>query len=171
MKIEQADVMETAHKVHKKLSKNGGFLTTEAGGRVNTMTVSWWNIGFMWTRPVLTVMVRRSRYTFELIDTAREFTLSIPDPDLPAALSFAGSRSGREGDKLMALGIPARPGQVTQVPVLDIPGWHYECRIMNKCAMEPGGISPELEKYYTDGDYHTFYFGEIAACYRMTEQG
>ena len=169
MRIENVDYMEAAASASPKYTKNGGFLTTAGEGRVNTMTVSWWNIGYMWVRPVLTVMVRTSRFSFGLIEKADEFTLTIPDPDLPDQLAAAGSISGRDGDKLAALGLTTMPGRETQVPVLSVPGLHYECRIMLKTAMDTQRMSSEITKYYGSGDYHTFYYGEILASYRTKE--
>ena len=47
----------------------GAFLTVKSGDRVNTMTIGWGTIGFMWGKPIMTVMVRYSRHTHQLIKT------------------------------------------------------------------------------------------------------
>ena len=51
-------------------------------------------------------------------------------------------------------------------PVLDIPGYHYECRRLYKSALDPKLMDQALEELYPKKDYHTLYFGEIVACYQ-----
>ena len=53
----------------------------------------------------------------------------------------------------------------TESPVIDVPGVHYECRIVYKSAMDSAFLDPALEKLYPNKDYHTLYFGEILTCY------
>jgi hypothetical protein len=33
--------------------------------------------------------------------------------------------------------------------------------------MSPDLMHPDLAEIYPDADYHTFYFGEVLACYRL----
>jgi flavin reductase (DIM6/NTAB) family NADH-FMN oxidoreductase RutF len=54
----------------KQLPK-GAFLTVKDGDRLNTMTIGWGSIGWIWQKPILMVMVRYSRHTYELIDKAQ----------------------------------------------------------------------------------------------------
>ena len=42
----------------------GVFLTVKEGESVNTMTVGWGNVGYIWNKPVLMVPVRYSRHTY-----------------------------------------------------------------------------------------------------------
>ena len=164
--MKELDYMKAAAKVSRKFTRNGGFLTVQHGSTINTMTVSWWNIGYMWAMPVLTVMVRKSRYTFELLEQAGDFTLSIPAPDLPKKLAEAGRTTGRGTDKISNLGLNVRDARRTATPVLAIPGVHYECRIALKTAMDDTRMAENVAKKYSNDDYHTFYFGEILACYK-----
>jgi hypothetical protein len=46
-----------------------------------------------------------------------------------------------------------------------VPGIHLECLIRFKAAMDPRYLVDALENLYPAKDYHTLYFGEIAACY------
>ena len=56
----------------------GAFLTTQYGGENNVMTIGWGQIGIIWRKPVMTVLVRKSRYTKTLLDGSKEFTVSVP---------------------------------------------------------------------------------------------
>ncbi len=157
--------MEAAEKVTAKFTHNGGFLTVQTETQLNTMTISWWSVGFIWKRPVLTVAVRPTRHTFELIQKAQDFTVTIPVPDLPEALNVCGAISGRDQDKFNAAHLQTEAAQKTSSPVIAAPGIHYECRILLRSAMDHRQMASELDVFYPKKDYHTFFFGEILACY------
>ena len=147
--------------------KAGAFLTVRAGDRLNTMTIGWAAIGFCWRKSVFMVAVRDSRHTFGLIEKAVDYTVSVPDGDMKKAIMYCGTKSGRDGDKLAACGLATLAGQKVSSPVIDTPGIHFECRIIYKSAMDPSHLAADLAPLYPEKDYHTLYFGEIAACYRI----
>jgi flavin reductase (DIM6/NTAB) family NADH-FMN oxidoreductase RutF len=145
--------------------KKGAFLTVKAGDSMNTMTIGWGLIGFIWQRPVFMVAVRDSRHTFSIMEKAVDFTVSVPMGNMKDALAFCGSKSGRDLDKFKASNLIPVAAQKTVSPVLQLPGIHLECRILFKTPMDPTYLDPALEDLYPAKDYHTLYFGEIAACY------
>ncbi len=148
--------------------KKGAFLTVQTGDRINTMTIGWATVGHVWRKDVLMVAVRDSRFTFELIEKSSDFTVTIPVAGAAKeALAFCGTKSGRDHDKFAACSLKTRPGTSTESPIIDIPGVHYECKIIYKSAMNPRFLDSELEKLYPARDYHTLYFGEILACYQI----
>ena len=78
------------------LHKQGAFLTAKVDDKVNTMTISWGSVGFMWGKPVFMALIRPQRYTNEFIEKSNSFTVSIPfSSDLKQALGVCGSKSGR----------------------------------------------------------------------------
>jgi flavin reductase (DIM6/NTAB) family NADH-FMN oxidoreductase RutF len=86
--------------------QKGAFLTVKLEDKVNTMTIAWGSLGFMWNKPVFIAMVRYSRYTYELIDKAEDFTISLPlQGQLKKALGLCGSKSGRDIDKIKEFGL------------------------------------------------------------------
>ncbi|MDF2634837.1 MAG: flavin reductase domain protein FMN-binding protein [Pelosinus sp.] len=156
---------EYATKITELLSK-GAFLTTELDGKVNTMTIAWGSIGFMWGKPVFMAMVRPSRFTYEALEKSRQFTVSIPFKDMSTALGICGSKSGRNTDKLTAANLTTNPGQKLSTPVIANCGLHYECKVVYKQEMAPTLLDKGLQdKWYETGDYHTLFFGEILTTY------
>lgn len=148
------------------LIKKGAFLTVRAGEEVNTMTIGWATIGFIWQREVFMIAVRDSRYTFQLLEKTDNFTVSIPTGGTcKDALMFCGTKSGRDYDKFEQCGLGQKPAKHVASPVIDLPGIHYECRIVYKSAMDSTLLDKELKGLYPKKDYHTLYFGEILACY------
>lgn len=159
--IDYMTVAETAMKQIKK----GAFLTVKSGDMLNTMTIGWATIGFCWRQPVFMVAVRDSRHTFTLMEAATDFTVSVPSSNMQAAISFCGTRSGRDVNKFKALSLAIKEAQQTVSPVIDTPGIHFECRIVYKSAMDSAHLIRDYEALYPAKDYHTLFFGEILACY------
>lgn len=145
----------------------GAFLSVRDGERINTMTIGWGAVGFMWQRPVMIVMVRYSRYTYELIKNAREFSVSTPlDNEMKKSLAVAGTKSGRDIDKFISLQLTAQQGKSIESPVIGNCGLIYECRIVYRQPLIPEMLDEDIkEKFYGDEDYHVMYFGEIISCY------
>ena len=69
-------------------------------GKVNTMTASWGGFGVMWGKNVAVTVLRPQRYTKEFIDQTDSFTLSFYDDTFKKDLSYLGSVSGRDEDKI-----------------------------------------------------------------------
>ena len=154
--------------VMKQIPK-GAFLTVQAEREKNVMTIGWALFGFVWRRPTMMVAVRNTRFTYGIMERARFFTVSVPALPMEKEIDLCGTRSGRNLDKFQECKFATLPGEKTGAPVLDIPGFHYECALIYKTPMDPKFLAGELNALYPQKDYHTLYFGEILACYRNDE--
>lgn len=146
----------------------GAFLTTKSGNKINVMVIGWGSLGVMWRLPVFNVMVRQNRFTYELLEKSREFTVTVPYADMRETVEFCGTRSGRDTDKLTACGLKILKGQKIATPVLDVPGMHFECKVMYDRLMGAKNLDKALNELWYNkepNDYHVFYFGEILASY------
>jgi len=145
----------------------GLFLNVKTNNNFNTMTIGWANAGIIWGLPIFNVAVRKSRYTYNLIEKTDEFTVSIPFSNrFKKELAFCGSRSGRNYDKIKECGLNKIKAQSISTPVIGGCDLHYECKIKYKQAMDSMYLNKSInKKYYKDNDYHTFYYGEIVDCY------
>ena len=165
--MKRVDYMQVAERAMDQI-REGAFLTVQAGEALNTMTIGWATIGIVWSRPIMMVAVRLTRHTFTLIEKADDFTVSFPSGDMSEELTFCGTRSGRDYDKFKECNLPIAPGQRVTTPVLNVPGLHYENKIVYKAAMDPAFLRPEMDQaIYPARDYHTLYFGEIVDCYEI----
>ena len=80
-------------------------LTAGVRGDLNTMTISWGSLGELWNKPVVTVYVSSSRYTHEFMERNGRFTVAFfPEPYRPA-LTYLGTHSGRDSDKITESGL------------------------------------------------------------------
>ena len=151
---------------------SGILLTTKADGQVDTMTIGWGTIGVQWGKPIFIVFVRESRYTKQLLDKNGEFTVNVPLGQVDKnILQVCGTKSGRDMDKIGALGLTLEEGETVSVPAIKQLPLTLECKVIYKQDQEPSAIFPEYDaRYYAkgtrnEGDYHTAYYGEITAAY------
>jgi flavin reductase (DIM6/NTAB) family NADH-FMN oxidoreductase RutF len=152
--------------------KKGAFLTVQAGDNLNVMTIGWASIGIIWGRPMMTILVRKSRHTFRIIEKSSEFTVTVPLVDKSRELEFCGTQSGSHHDKVKECGLELFPSQKVHTPVINVPGIHFECGIVYKSAINPDNLVKEYRHLYPKLDYHTIYYGEIVNCYStMDEKG
>ena len=141
----------------------GAFLTTQYGGENNIMTIGWGQIGIIWRKPVMTVLVRKSRYTKTLLDGSKEFTVSVPlNCDKQKELAYCGTVSGKDENKFDTQKIKLLESEKINTPCLDMPGLHYECMVLYQTEIKLSELDEIVnDTWYKDGDTHTMYFAEI----------
>ena len=163
--MKNREYLEEAGRLMERIKK-GAFLTVKANNIVNTMTIGWATIGYIWKRQIFMVAVRNSRHTFTMLEKTDNFTVTIPSGDGHSkAVAYCGTKSGRDFDKFKEFNLLQKQAQCTESPIIDIPGVHYECRIVYRTAMDNVFLDIDLENMYPQKDYHTLYFGEILICY------
>jgi flavin reductase (DIM6/NTAB) family NADH-FMN oxidoreductase RutF len=164
--MKRVDYMAVAEKAMAQISK-GAFLTVKAGTQLNTMTIGWATFGIVWRKPIMMVAVRNSRHTFGIIEKAADFTASCPKDEMKDELAFCGTESGRTYDKFKECKLKTGTAQKTVSPIIQIPGIHFECKIVYKSPMDPAFLDAESLQLYPAKDFHTLYFGEIVDCYEI----
>jgi len=163
--MKDLNYMTIAEDAIKKIKK-GAFLTVKAGNALNTMTIGWATFGFIWQKPIMMVAVRSSRHTFGIIEAAADFTVTVPKGGMDKEIALCGSKSGRDMDKFKMGNLETSKGSKVVSPIIKTPGYHYECKIAYRSAMNPAYLDKNYDRsLYPQKDYHTLYFGEILACY------
>ena len=162
-------------------TKKGILLTTASGGKVNTMTIGWGTIGIEWGKPIFVAYVRVGRHTRQMLDASNEFTVNIPCGEVDnKILGFCGAKSGRDTDKVEALGLDLVDSSIINVPGIRQLPLTLECKVLcrhtQNIPMLPENI---LNRYYPKGvdssnpgsneDFHIAYYGEIVNAYLITE--
>ena len=148
--------------------KKGAFLMVNG----NPMTIGWAQFGIIWNRKTLSVYVRESRFTHQLLKDADTFTVSIPAVGtLSDALVFCGTRSGRDVDKMAFLHAERFPARFGGQDGFSGCRYHIECRILfrtdlDEHLLEDGAL---LSRFYASGNPHTMYIGEILGVTEETE--
>jgi flavin reductase (DIM6/NTAB) family NADH-FMN oxidoreductase RutF len=130
----------------------------------NAMTIAWGGLGIMWSKPVVQVVVRPTRYTFELMEQYPTFTVcAFPEPYRPA-LELLGTASGRTGNKILESGLTPIAATQVAAPAFAEAELILECRKVYWVDWAPEHfLDPTLDRNYPNKDYHRMYLGEIIA--------
>ena len=157
--------------------RSGVLVTSKAGYKVNSMTISWGMMGIEWGKPVFITVIREGRFTRELLEKNGEFTVNIPlDDSQKKILGFCGSKSGRDMDKIQELGLTLEEPEEISVPGIKELPLTLECRVIYKQKQDIAAMDKEtVEKFYpqnvdssftgSNRDVHIAYYGEIVNAY------
>ncbi len=146
-------------------SREGSLLVTKGpDGKPNVMTIGWYTAGFVWGKPIMTVYVRPSRFTFGLINNAWEFSVNVMPYSALRTVSYCGRVSGRDDDKFASQNLTPVKGNAIETPYIEQSVIHFECKTLYTHNL-PELIGGDIDsRYYPDGDYHRVYYGEIVKC-------
>ncbi len=151
----------------RKLQDPGLLLvSTDKKGKSNVMTIGWGLIGVFWSTPVFMIAIRKSRYTYDLIEESGEFTVNVPKGDMRKIVEYCGEASGRDHDKIADCRLTLQKAKRIGVPVIKECNMHYECQVIQSLSISPRRVPPDVnESIYPKGNYHKLYFGKILEVY------
>ena len=124
-------------------------------GPPNIMTIGWWQLGTIWSKPIMMAPVREERYSYGLLNERPEFTVNFPTPEMEDVVMMCGTLSGRDSDKWAEGKLTAEPAGEVSVPVIGECPVRYECRTVHTAEAAP----------VTN---HRMYYGEVV---RVTALG
>ncbi|MDD3335223.1 MAG: flavin reductase family protein [Eubacteriales bacterium] len=106
-----------------------GCADPENGLKPNLITVAW--TGIVCSKPpMLSVSLRKSRYSYDIIRRTGEFTLNLISQELCRATDFCGVKSGWDMDKFEALGLTAVAAPpLTVAPALGEAPAYLSCKV------------------------------------------
>ena len=82
----------------------------------------------MWKKPMIHVVVRPSRHTYQFIETYDTFTVCAFPEEYQRVLGLCGTKSGREIDKIKETGLTPIPSQLIVAPGFAEAELILECR-------------------------------------------
>lgn len=148
------------------IGKEWMLVSAEHEGKVNTMTASWGGMGILWNKKVAFVFLRPQRYTKEFVDAQDVLTLSFYDEEYRKTLSYLGTVSGRNEDKIAKSGLHV--DHIEGAPYFREANTVLVCRklyaqeLKEDCFLDTSLI----DKNYPLKDYHTMYVCEIEKAYQ-----
>jgi len=135
-----------------------------AAGTYNFLTVAWGGLGCMWKHPLAMIVVRPTRYTYEFLEKFPDFTLNLFPPGFSDKLTYCGSHSGRQVDKVRETGLTPTACRRVAAPGFAEAELVLECRKTYYSDLQPAHfLADYIEGNYPAKDYHRVYFGEILA--------
>ena len=146
--------------IFEQFDKKWALLSAGTAEDFNTMTISWGGMGTLWHKPVVTVYVRDSRYTYEYMERNDYFTLSFYPAEYKKILSVLGTKSGREMDKIHASGLT--PKDVLESVTFEEAEVTLVCRKLFKQELDASQMPEDVAKAFYEGMApHMMVIGEV----------
>ncbi len=106
-----------------------GCADPERGVKPNLITVAW--AGVVCSKPpMISVSIRKERYSHGIISKTGEFTLNLTSEALCRATDFCGVKSGRDVDKFAAMGLTPIPAAgLKAAPAVEQAPAYLSCKV------------------------------------------
>ncbi len=128
----------------------------------NLITLSWMNFGYFWNQLTLTILVRPSRYSHNLIKNSGCFTINVLEKEYFDKIAFCGKHSGSYCDKFEETKLTKIKSKVIPVSSIKESSMILECKVVFTNEVEPENLNDlYIAKYYTKADYHTMFTANI----------
>lgn len=147
------------------IGKDWFLLTAGTPEQFNTMTCSWGAMGVIWNVPSVTAYVRTNRHTFDFLERDDLFTISVFPEEYRKALSFCGSHSGRDVDKVRETGLT--PVTLDGAPAFAEAKMVLVCQKMYSQMMNAAEFADHslVDTFYAKDPMHKMYIGRIIGAY------
>ncbi len=136
-------------------------IAAEKDGKVNAMTASWGGLGVMWGKNAAYIVIRPQRYTKEFVDTAETFSLSFFGDCYRDMLTYMGTVSGRNEDKIAETGLTVlhdgKTPYFAEATAVMICRKMYAQEMQSQCFIDTAA----REKWYPEQDFHILYIAEV----------
>ena len=104
------------------------------GEKPNIITVAW--AGTVCSDPpMVSISVRKERYSYEIIRETGEFVINLVNRELVRAADYCGVKSGRDTDKFKEMGLTEQPSRYVGAPGIGESPVNLECRVTNRLEL------------------------------------
>lgn len=136
-------------------------------GDMNLMTIAWGTLGELWAKPVVTVYVSTSRYTYEFMEKNDYFTITHFPPSMREKLQYLGTASGRDEDKVQGAGLTTEFTALGN-PIFAEADLAIECKKIYADQFKADLMPIERRQWHeeTGTGIHVMYIGEIVNVWR-----
>lgn len=108
--------------------------TYDEYGRANLMAAAWGGVCCS-KPPCVSIALRKATYTYTNLVVRRAFTLGIPSEDQVREADYVGIYSGRDEDKLAALGLTAVKSKLVDAPYAEEFRLVLECDLIHQLEL------------------------------------
>jgi flavin reductase (DIM6/NTAB) family NADH-FMN oxidoreductase RutF len=102
--------------------------------KANIVTLAWAGVVCS-APPMVSISVRPSRYSYELLRRSNEFVLNVPRAEHVEQVDHCGSVSGRDVDKFAACGFHALAADKVAAPLIEECPINLECMIRHRLSL------------------------------------
>lgn len=167
MSFKKIDINDIQFNPFTKIGKEWMLITGGSIDSFNTMTASWGQMGVLWNKNVLTCYIRPNRYTYEFVEKGESFAVSFFGEEFRSVLTFCGSHSGRDCDKIKETGLT--PEELDGCVAFSEASLVLICRKLYSYDLEESGFLTGdgiPEKFFGSDPYHRAYICEIMGVYK-----
>lgn len=101
---------------------------SDGEGNDNIITIAW--AGTINSDPAMvSISVRKSRYSHELLSKNGEFVINLVTRELTYAMDYCGVKSGRDMDKFKAMNLTKGKASKVNVPIIEESPLCIECKV------------------------------------------
>ena len=118
----------------------------EGERKENLLAIAWAGVACS-DPPMVSVAIRKNRFSHGLIASTREFVVNIPTADMKRVVDLCGTVSGRDGDKFARAGLHQVPSSVVSAPLI------AECPVALECRV----------RHIYEAGSHDLFIGEVVA--------
>lgn len=127
----------------------------------NIITVAW--TGTVCSSPAMvTVSIRKERYSYDLIKESKEFVINLVTKELVRQADYCGVKSGREVDKFKEMHLTPMPAKLVSAPLIGEAPVNIECIVKDILPLGTHDmflaevVSVAVDKRYMDenGRFH-----------------
>lgn len=129
---------------------------------MNLMTIAWGELGELWGKPVVTVYVSTSRYTYKFMEENEYFTVTSFPEEYRDKLQYLGTISGRDEDKVKGSGLNVEFTTLGN-PIYKEANLAIECKKLYSHQFDKNKMPLEQRQWYDEKNtgVHVMYIGEI----------
>jgi len=98
-------------------------------GKPNIITIGWSGT-INSNPPMVSISIRKERYSHDLIKEKGEFVINLPNKKLAFATDFCGVKSGRDINKFEAMKLTPEKASIVSVPIIK------ECAVNLECVVK-----------------------------------
>lgn len=102
----------------------------DSAGKPNIITLAW--AGTVNSEPpMVSISVRKERYSYNLIKERGEFVINLTTEKLAYAADYCGVKSGRDTDKFLQMNLTPEKASKVNVPIIKESPVNIECVVKN----------------------------------------
>ena len=103
-------------------------ISAEFEGKESIITLAW--VGTVCSNPpMISISIRPSRFSYELVKNAGEFVVNIPTSSMVEQINLCGTRSGKNTDKWEKCKFTKQPSKNIDVPGIAECPVNMECKV------------------------------------------
>ena len=107
---------------------------TDGQGNDNVFTVAWTGT-ICSDPPMVSISVRPSRYSYQMIKDTKEFVINLTTAELIRAADICGVHSGRDKDKFKLCGLTSEQSETVSAPSIAESPVNLECKVFDRISL------------------------------------